>query len=58
MHTIFATTVDIELELWLMEVVKLFACKKFVGTSTANYKGHCASPSCLGDNREDPTVMI
>ena len=43
MRTIFAMSVDVELQLWKEEIVEPFACDKFVGTNTVDHITHCAS---------------
>ena len=48
MRTIFATNVDVELQLWKEEIVEPFACDKFVGINTVYRVTHCANMLLVG----------
>ena len=37
MLTIFAVICNVNSELWWIEILKIFACTKFVGASTVDY---------------------
>lgn len=59
MRTIFATSVDVELQLWKVETVEPFACDKFVGTNTVDHITHCAITLLIGlGTLAAPTVTI
>ena len=47
-RTIFATNVDVELQLWKEEIVEPFACDKFVGIITVYRITHCANTLLVG----------
>ena len=48
MRTIFATSVDVDFQLYREETVDIFAYEKFVGTSTVDHITHYESRLLIG----------